>query len=142
MTDNFLGVYKKPLLSTTTVLLFSFSLLSLFLPPSLPSFRTIAPIFAGSVFAASLSPSTLAIGFPFNYNLIFVLFGVVFLSTVFLATCLPSSLNKQKIIEDATDDDDDDDPEVKGEDTEPEVKGEGASSLPSDDCEASMETAI
>ena len=113
---------------------------SLSLPP-FPSFRTIAPIFAGSVFAASLSPSTLAIGFPFNYNLIFVLFGVVFLSTVFLATCLPSSLNKQKIIEDATDDDEDD-PEVKGEGAEPEVEGEGASSLPSEDSEASTETAI
>ena len=113
---------------------------SIVLSPSLPSFRTIAPIFAGSVFAASLSPSMLAIGFPFNYNLIFVLFGVVFLSTVFLATCLPSSLNKQKIIEDATDDDDD--PEVKGEGAEPEIKGEGASSLPSEDCEASTETAI
>jgi hypothetical protein len=104
----------------------------------------IAPIFAGSVFAASLSPTTLAIGFPFNYNLIFVLFGIVFLSTAFLATCLPTSLNKQKIIEDATDDDNDD-PEVKGEGTDPEVKGETASSLPSESCEASTlkrETAI
>ena len=127
----------KILYQTTYYEYSSVQLLSPFRPP----FRTIAPIFAGSVFAASLSPSTLAIGFPFNYNLIFVLFGVVFLSTVFLATCLPSSLNKQKIIEDATDDDDDD-PEVKGEGTEPEVEGEGASSLPSEDCEASMQTAI
>ena len=97
---------------------------------SLPSCRTIAPIFAGSVFAASLSPATLAIGFPFNYNLIFVLFGGVFLSTAFLAMCVPASLNKQKIIEDTTNDDE---LKVKGEGAAPEVKGEGASSLPSDD---------
>ena len=63
-------------------------------------FRTIAPIFAGSVFAGSLSSATLQIGFPFNYNLIFVIFGTVFLSTVVMATCLPSSINKQKVIED------------------------------------------
>ena len=59
-----------------------------------------APLFAGSVFAASLSPSALAIGFPFNYNLVFVIFGTVFLATVVISTCLPSSINKQKIIED------------------------------------------
>lgn len=104
---------------------------------SLPSCRTVAPIFAGSVFAASLSPATLAIGFPFNYNLIFVLFGGVFLSTAFLATCLPASLNKQKIIEDTTNDDDEDS-KVKGEGVDSGVKGEGAVSLPSDNVEASM----
>lgn len=108
--------------------MFSYSL-------SLPSCRTVAPIFAGSVFAASLSPATLAIGFPFNYNLIFVLFGCVFLSTAFLATCLPASLNKQKIIEDTINDDDS---KVKGEGADPEVKSEGTSSLPSDSVEASM----
>ena len=63
-------------------------------------YRTVAPILSGSVFAGSLSSATLAIGFPFNYNLIFVLFGIVFLSTVVMATCLPSTINKQKIIED------------------------------------------
>ena len=57
-------------------------------------------MFSGSVFAGSLSSATLAIGFPFNYNLIFVIFGLVFLSTVVMATCLPSTINKQKIIED------------------------------------------
>lgn len=57
-------------------------------------------MFSGSVFASSLSPATLAIGFPFDYNLIFVLFGLVFLGTVVMATCLPSTINKQKIIED------------------------------------------
>ena len=62
--------------------------------------RTIAPIFAGSVFAGSLSPSALALGFPFNYNLIFVICGAVFLSTIVMATCLPSTVNKQKVIED------------------------------------------
>ena len=75
------------------------------------------------MFAASLSPSTLAIGFPFNYNLIFVLFGGVFLSTVFLTMCLPSSLNKQKIIEDTTDDD----PEIKGESTSSPSSSDGVS---------------
>lgn len=85
------------------------------------------------MFAASLSPSALAIGFPFNYNLVFVLFGGVFLSTVFLAMCLPSSLNKQKIIEDTTNND----PQVEGEPTSSpsaaEIKGEGASSPSSSD---------
>lgn len=57
--------------------------------------------------------------------------------------CLPSSLNKQKIIEDANDNDDnDDDPEITGEGAEPEVEGEGTSSLPSEDCEATTQTAI
>ena len=137
-SDNFLGV--KSLYQTTY---YNCSIVHLSSLSLSPSFRTIAPIFAGSVFAASLSPSTLAIGFPFNYNLVFVLFGVVFLSTAFLAMCLPSSLNKQKIIEDANDNDDnDDDPEITGEGAEPEVEGEGTSSLPSEDCEATTQTAI
>ena len=57
-------------------------------------------MFSGSVFAGSLSSATLSIGFPFDYNLIFVIFGLVFLFTVVMATCLPSTINKQKIIED------------------------------------------
>ena len=76
----------------------------------------------------------LAIGFPFNYNLVFVLFGGVFLSTVFLATCLPASLNKQKIIEDTANDND---PKVKGEGADSEVNGDGASLVLSNSAEAS-----
>jgi len=52
------------------------------------------------VFSLSLSESTMKIGFPLNYNLVFVCFSAIFVTCIFLVACLPTSINKQKIIED------------------------------------------
>jgi len=57
-------------------------------------------VVCGSLFSASLSDATLAFGFPVDYNLVFLLLSSVFMATVFMAACLPLSINKQKIVED------------------------------------------
>ena len=62
--------------------------------------RCISPVLSGSIFSLSLSKSTTDFGFPVNYHLVFVMFSSVFLSAVFMAACLPKSINKQMIIED------------------------------------------
>ena len=62
--------------------------------------RTLAPVVSGTVFSATLSPATRALGFPVNYSLIFVVFGGVWLLTIAMVTFLPESINRQKIIED------------------------------------------
>ena len=70
----------------------------LFLPP--PSSRSISPVVCGSLFSLGLSEKALAFGYPVDYNLAFVVLSATFMVTVFMASCLPTSLNKQKIIED------------------------------------------
>jgi len=62
-------------------------------------FRTIAPLFSGGVFSASLSEITRAIRFPLDSHLIFLVFGAVFLGTLLIVACLPQSINRQKVIE-------------------------------------------
>lgn len=62
-------------------------------------FRTVAPVFSGSIYSTSLSASNRATGFPLDYHLIFVIFSVVFLSSVLMASCLPERVNRQKVEE-------------------------------------------
>ena len=62
--------------------------------------RTLAPLVTGGLFTASLSDNAVAIGYPFDYRLVFLVFGSTFLVCVLLVSCLPTSINKQKIIED------------------------------------------
>ena len=61
--------------------------------------RTVAPVFFGGVFSASLSETTRAIGFPLDSHLIFLIFGVVFLGTLLIVACLPQSINRQIVVE-------------------------------------------
>lgn len=50
----------------------------------------------GVIWASSLSEENRRIGFPVDYHLIFVLFGVIYLTCVFIVALLPKSINKQK----------------------------------------------
>ena len=59
-------------------------------------YRSIAPLFAGSIFSASLSEKNQSLGFPLDYHLIFVLFGIILLMVLLMASRLPYSINKQK----------------------------------------------
>jgi len=61
--------------------------------------RTVAPLFSGGVFSASLSEITREIGFPLDANLIFLIFGAVLLGTLLIVACLPQSINRQKVVE-------------------------------------------
>ena len=63
-------------------------------------YRCIAPVLFGAIFSLSLSETTLKIGFPLNYNLVFVCFSLTYVACIFLVASLPTSINKQKIIED------------------------------------------
>ena len=54
-------------------------------------------MFSGTVYSTSLSASNRDIGFPLDYHLIFVIFGVVFLCSALVASCLPERVNRQKI---------------------------------------------
>eukprot|EP00731_Ephydatia_muelleri_P025353 Em0017g436a len=60
--------------------------------------RTIAPIFGGGLYSVSLTENAIAIGFPVDYNLIFIIFSVVYLSVIFMTACFPLSLDHQKIV--------------------------------------------
>lgn len=60
--------------------------------------RTIAPIFGGSLYSVSLSESARAIGFPVDYNLIFIIFSTVYFLVIFMTACFPSSLDHQKVV--------------------------------------------
>ena len=62
--------------------------------------RSVSPILFGFVFSLSLSETTLKIGFPLNYNLVFICFSLTFVFCNFLVASLPTSINKQKVIED------------------------------------------
>ena len=50
-------------------------------------------MFAGSIYSVSLTDN---LGFPLNYNLIFVILGVITLVVMVLVACLPESINKHK----------------------------------------------
>ena len=58
-------------------------------------FRTLGPTVGGSVFAWSLSHGRY-IGFPFDVNLIFIMFALVFLASNVLTVFMPRTLEKQK----------------------------------------------
>lgn len=58
--------------------------------------RAISPALTGTIYAASLSEWTMFIGFPVDYNLMFVIFGGILLIMVLLTACLPTSVNHQK----------------------------------------------
>ena len=60
--------------------------------------RTIAPIFGGGLYSVSLTEKARAIGFPFDYNLIFIIFSVVYFAVIFMTACMPASLDHQKIV--------------------------------------------
>ena len=52
-------------------------------------------MFAGSIYSVSL---TNGLGFPLNYNLIFIIFGIIMLVVMVMVACLPPSINKQKVV--------------------------------------------
>lgn len=60
------------------------------------NYRCFSPIISGAIYSASLSAKNRAIGFPVDYNLIFVLYGLVLLISTFIVGRLPISLNSQK----------------------------------------------
>ena len=62
--------------------------------------RSFSPVVCGSLFSVSLSERTREFGYPVDHNLVFLVFSITLMVTVFMAACLPTSLNKQKIIED------------------------------------------
>ncbi|KAL5479629.1 hypothetical protein EMCRGX_G023177 [Ephydatia muelleri] len=51
----------------------------------------------GVIYSVSLSKETSAIGFPFDYNITFILYGACLLIITFLTACLPSSVNHKKL---------------------------------------------
>ena len=55
-----------------------------------------SPLFAGGIYSASLSDG---IGFPLDYHLIFIIFGIIFLLTLFMVSSLPKSINHQMVSE-------------------------------------------
>ncbi len=66
-----------------------------------------SPLFAGSIYSASLASDTNeSIGFPLDYHLIFIIFGFIFLITLFIVTSLPKSIDHQKILQDSRHTDD------------------------------------
>ena len=56
-------------------------------------YRTIAPVFAGTIYSISL---TNGLSFPLNYNLIFIIFGIIILLVMVMVACLPQTISKQK----------------------------------------------
>jgi hypothetical protein len=58
--------------------------------------RTVAPVFSGTVFSLSLSERSRRVGFPINYYLVFILFGLTILLCTALGAGLPPSINRQK----------------------------------------------
>ena len=66
----------------------------------LPICRCVSPVLSGVIFSLTLSETTLKIGFPLDYNFVFVMFSVTYLVSLLIVACLPKSINKQKIIED------------------------------------------
>ena len=59
--------------------------------------RAISPALTGTIYAASLSERTMSIGFPVDYNFMFLVFGGILLTMVLLTACLPSSVNYKKL---------------------------------------------
>ena len=58
-------------------------------------YRTLAPLFAGSIYSVSLTDG---LSFPLNYHLIFIIFAIILLTVMVMVACLPKSINKQKVI--------------------------------------------
>ena len=58
--------------------------------------RTLAPLFAGSVFAWSISKGV-KYGFPLDEHLAFLLFSVVCLLCILFSCMLPKGLNKRAL---------------------------------------------
>ena len=52
-------------------------------------------MFSGSIYSVSL---TNRLGFPLNYNLIFIIFGIITLVVMVMVACLPQTINKQKVV--------------------------------------------
>ncbi len=61
-------------------------------------YRFFSPLFAGSIYSASLSEYNQSVGFPIDYHLIFIIFGLIFLLTLLMITSLPQSINRQKVV--------------------------------------------
>ena len=57
--------------------------------------RTVAPVFAGSIYSVSLTDG---LSFPLNYHLIFIIFAVIMLIVMVMVACLPKTINKQKVV--------------------------------------------
>ncbi|KAK6190747.1 hypothetical protein SNE40_002543 [Patella caerulea] len=58
--------------------------------------RTLAPTVGGSLFAWSVGYGSQHIGAPFDVNLSFIFFGLVFMLSCLMCIFLPKSLNEQK----------------------------------------------
>ena len=58
-------------------------------------YRTLAPLFAGSIYSVSLTDG---LSFPLNYHLIFIIFGIIMLIVMVMVACLPTTINKQKVV--------------------------------------------
>ena len=56
----------------------------------------IAPVVAGSLWSASLTENSRKIGFPFDYHLIFIFCGIVYLCCMIIVAMLPKSIDQQK----------------------------------------------
>ena len=54
-------------------------------------------MFVGSVYSVSLSEANQTLGFPVNYHLIFIIFGLIQIVIMIMTAFLPPSINKQKI---------------------------------------------
>ena len=52
-------------------------------------------MFSGSIYSVSL---TNGLGFPLNYNLVFIIFGIIMLVVMVMVACLPQTINKQKVV--------------------------------------------
>ncbi|CAI8016725.1 hypothetical protein GBAR_LOCUS10236, partial [Geodia barretti] len=57
--------------------------------------RTISPVFSGTIFSLSISRGARHVGFPVNYYLIFLIFGLTILLCTILGAGLPPSINRQ-----------------------------------------------
>ena len=57
--------------------------------------RTVAPVFAGSIYSVSLTDG---LSFPLNYHLIFIIFAIIILIVMVMVACLPKTINKQKVV--------------------------------------------
>ena len=60
--------------------------------------RFVSPLFAGYIYSVSLSDANQSLGFPVDYHLIFIIFGLILLVVLIMTSYLPLSINNQKII--------------------------------------------
>ena len=56
-------------------------------------FRSVSPIFAGTVYSVSL---TTGLGYPLDYHLIFIIMGGILLVVMVMVAGLPESIERQK----------------------------------------------